>query len=73
MTRAFASEAGGRGAGFLSELLAGLQFPGANDRVFDGICVPGLDVGDDHHVLRVALRHRERLGERMQEEVSEVE
>ena len=45
----------------------------ANDRVFDGIRVPGLDIGDNHHVLRVALRHGERLGERLQYEVFEVE
>jgi len=54
-------------------LLAGLQLPGADNSVFYGICIPVLKVGDDHHVVGEALWHRERLGERLEQEISEVE
>ena len=51
-------------------LLPGLQLPGADHRVFHGIGIPVLKVHDHHHVLREALRHREGLGERLEQEVS---
>ena len=35
----------------------GLQLPGADDGVLNGISIPVLDVGDDHHVPGEALRH----------------
>jgi hypothetical protein len=35
--------------------------------------IPVLEVGHDHHVLREARRHREGLGERMEQEIAEVE
>ena len=54
-------------------LLPGLQLPGADHRVFHGICIPVLEVRDHHHVLREALRHREGLGERPEQVVSELE
>src|SRR6476659_1714727 len=54
-------------------LLAGLQLPGADDSVFDRLGVPVLEVSDDHHVLGEAVRHRERLGERSEEEIPRVE
>jgi hypothetical protein len=56
-----------------SLLLAGLQLPGADNGVFYGICIPVLEVGDDHHAVGEAPWHRERLGERAEQEVSEVE
>lgn len=54
-------------------LLPGLQLPGADHRVFHGIGIPVLKVRDHHHVLREALRHREGLGERLEQEVSRLE
>ena len=38
-----------------------------------GIGIAVLEIGDDHHVLREALRDRERLGERLEQEVSKLE
>jgi hypothetical protein len=57
----------------LRELLPGLQLPGADDSVFYRICIPAFEVSDDHHVLGEAARHRERFGERLEQEVSEAE
>ena len=54
-------------------LLPGLQLPGADHRVFHGIGIPVRKVRDHHHVLREALRHREGLGERSEQEVSKLE
>jgi hypothetical protein len=51
---------------------AGLQFPGADDGVLNGISIPVLDVGDDHHVPGEALGHRERIGERLEQEIAKV-
>jgi hypothetical protein len=41
----------------------GLELPGADHRVLDGIGVSVLDIGDDHHVLGVGAPDRERLGD----------
>jgi hypothetical protein len=53
--------------------LAGLQLPGDDDGIFDGVCVAVFEVGDNHHVLGEPSRHRERVGERVDEKVSELE
>jgi hypothetical protein len=47
-------------------LPGGLQLPGADDRVFDGICVARIEISNDHHVLPEAHRHGKRLWERLQ-------
>jgi hypothetical protein len=53
--------------------LAGLELPGGDDGIFDDFRVAVFEVGDDHHVLGEASWHRERVGERVKQEVSEVE
>src|SRR6266516_5782915 len=62
-----------RRAPTMSDSPAGLQLPGADDRVFYDIRIPVLEVGDDHHVFGEAGRHRERLGERLEQEIAKVE
>lgn len=54
-------------------LPTGLQFPGADDGIFDGICISVPEVGDHHHVLDVAPWYRERLRERLEQEIPGVE
>jgi len=61
------------GTGVLAVEPAGLQLPRGDDGVFDGVSVAVLEVGDDHHVLRISRRHRERLGERLHEKIAHVE
>ena len=53
--------------------LAGLHLSRSDNGVFYGVRIPVLKVGDDHHVLGESPWHRERLGERVEQEVSEVE
>jgi hypothetical protein len=56
-----------------SGVLAGLKLPGSDDGILDRVSVPVLEVGDDHHVLRESARHGERLGERLDEKIANVE
>jgi hypothetical protein len=39
----------------------------------DGICIASLEIGDDHHVLPVAIGDGKCLRERLQQEIFEVE
>ena len=54
-------------------LLAGLKPPGGDDGVLNGVGVPIPHISDDHHVLGKASWHRERLGERLQQRVPNLE
>lgn len=56
-----------------SVLLRGLQLPGPDHCVLYGIGVSLLEIRDHHHVLREPLRHREGLGERVEQQVSKLE
>ena len=66
-----ASEGTGSSVG-PAALLTRLQLPRGDDCVLDDILVPVLEVRDDH-VLREAFRHRERLRERLEQEIAKVE
>jgi hypothetical protein len=44
-------------------LLPGLQLPGADDGIFDGIYIAVSEIGNHHHVFGEAVWHRERVGE----------
>ena len=54
-------------------LPARLELPSSDDRVLDGVRVAVLEIGDDHHVFGKASWDGECLGERLAQEVSEIE
>ena len=57
----------------MGSLSAGLQFPRCENGVLDRVSDPVLEVGDDHHVLGESRGHGERLRERLDDEIPEVE